>query len=381
MGQLLLGNYMEPGADPLLIDRLLAGIGRSMGDSAAFLEAATGCESAGPGGTVCAELRGERTTFSVGCSSIACESSEHFEAAVAAAQEADAIIVVLGLRYDAIEDCINCTVQDPPDTCATSGCESEGFDRISLDLPPNQYELVRRLRNATRRPLIGLFIHGGVFALKNLAHDLDAMVDAWYPGPVAGGAVADVLFGRHSPAGRTPVTWYASTADLPANRSSVDWYTPPGYSYRFFQRSPAFPFGHGLSFTHFQYTHGSSTTKAGACDAIAVRVSLGNVGDMDSDEVVQVYIKPLRPRSPQPKLRLCAFRRLHVLRDQRVQMDFVIEPKSRAVVFNDEWLLEDGDFEIWVGGGQPDLAPGWRGHVTITGSSPLVTCGGVVSYV
>mmetsp|Transcript_117678 Transcript_117678/g.375001 ORF Transcript_117678/g.375001 Transcript_117678/m.375001 type:complete len:274 (-) Transcript_117678:41-862(-) len=266
---------------------------------------------------------------------------------------------------------------NPPDSCVTSGCESEGFDRVTIDLPPNQYELVRRLRQATSGPLIGIFVHGGVFALKSLEQDLDAMLDAWYPGDQAGAAIADVLFGRHNPAGRTPVTWYRSNDDLPRNRSSVDWYTPPGYSYRFFQGEPSIPFGHGLSYTSFAYRDGSATESIGVCDKIHVDVLVENVGPLDGDEVVQLYIIPVRPLTPQPKLRLCAFRRLFLRRGERHHLHFEIEPKMRAAVVDGSWFLEEGDLDLWVGGGQPERASGWRGHVHVrlAGRARADACG------
>ncbi|CAE8631325.1 unnamed protein product, partial [Polarella glacialis] len=249
LGQLLLGNYMEPGVEPADIDRILSGIGRYMGEGADFLAAVQKCgDDAAGNDLACSELVGSAVHYAAGCESVECPDQSLFAAAEAAARGAGATIVVLGLRYDSIGNCLNCTVETPPENCSVSGCESEGFDRISLDLPPNQYALVRRLRLATTGPLIGIFVHGGVFSLKNLNEDLDAMLDAWYPGAAAGEAISDVLFGRYSPAGRTAVTWYQSTDDLPADRSNASWYTPPGYSYRFFQGPKAdIALGHGLS--------------------------------------------------------------------------------------------------------------------------------------
>ncbi|CAK0895339.1 unnamed protein product, partial [Prorocentrum cordatum] len=307
MGQLLLGNYMEPGARPEGIDRLLEGIARRAGEGRSFLEAVRRCEGAA---SVCDKLVGSSVTFAAGCRSVSCPDQTAFAEAEAAAAAADVTVVVLGLRYDAIEGCVNCTANDPPDTCATSGCESEGFDRITIELPPNQYALVRALRRRTSRPLVGVFVHGGAFALKNLGSDLDAMLDAWYPGEAAGEAVASILFGEHSPAGRSAVTWYSGDRDLPADRTNMSWYAARGYSYRFFQGSPDIPFGHGLSYTTFSYDAGFTNREVESCGTIGITITVRNTGAHDGDEVVQVYIVPVSPGAPQPQLRLAAFERI-----------------------------------------------------------------------
>lgn len=168
------------------------------------------------------------------------------------ARTADAVFVRLGLAFDKYckEDYMH----------GNNFCEKESNDRSAIELPAGQAAMVTALRSAMKpgAKLVGVLVHGSAIALGATLGMLDAVLDAWEPGIEGGAAVAGALFGDFSPAGRTAVTWYKSTADLPT-AGSMAWYPDDatcskGLSYRYFQGEPLFPFGFGLAYTTFAYS-------------------------------------------------------------------------------------------------------------------------------
>jgi beta-glucosidase len=305
-----------------------------------------------------------RVTYSAGCTSIQCPDSSGFDNAVKAAEGADAIVVAMGL--DQLE-------------------ESEGHDRSVIELPGMQSDLVAALRKAhSSTPLIIVLVHGGTLGLGKIIDNADAIVDAWYPGMQGGNAVADVLFGKYNPGGRTPVTYYKSTSDLPPP-GTMDPYPNDhshGLTYRFFNGEPQYPFGYGLSYTMFTYSNiqvNSSMPKA--CDVIGVNVTVKNTGNMDGDEVVQLYVKQPAATVPVPQVRLADFERVTISKGSSVTVQLVILPEFHSVVYDSSNIyqgqiaVEKGPLEIYVGGGQPQF---YSGHVnttvTVENTQMLDTC-------
>ena len=123
-----------------------------------------------------------------------------------------------------------------------------GGDRTRIELPPVQEDLLKALQ-ATGKPVVFVNCSGSAMAMPWEAEHLPAILQAWYPGEQGGRAVAEVLFGDVNPAGHLPVTFYRSTADLPA----FDDYSMSNRTYRYFNGKPLFAFGHGLSYTKFNY--------------------------------------------------------------------------------------------------------------------------------
>ena len=204
------------------------------------------------GSSILKELQGvlrppsSRVVYSAGCDSPECNNTIHFGEAIAEAQTADAVVIILGLHYSAAGNATQCDHDKPWIT--DDACEGEGTDRSRIELPGNQTKLVAALRAAApHKPLIGLLIHGGALALGSAATDLDAVVDAWYPGMKGAEAIVSVLVGRYNPAGRTAVTWYNSTEQLPQSIGQSDFYGGDGLTYRYFNTSRAgpvlYPFG------------------------------------------------------------------------------------------------------------------------------------------
>lgn len=262
--------------------------------------------------------------------------------AVAAAKAADVVIFVGGL------DSTLETEEHPSDF--------EGFlggDRTRIELPPPQERLLRILYK-TGKPIVYVNCSGSAMAMPWEARHLPAIIQAWYPGEEGGTAVAEVLFGDVNPAGRLPITFYSSTRDLPR----FEDYSMDNRTYRYYQGKPLFAFGHGLSYTRFDY----SDVKLASPDIKAdgtVRVSftVTNSAGFDGDEVAQVYFRHVHPYPGQPQIALCGFVRLHLAREQdaRVTMDIPAKRfRDWDTSFN-EYVVETGRYELLIGGASDDI--------------------------
>lgn len=175
----------------------------------------------------------------------------------------------------------------------------KGGDRTDIELPAIQRQLLRALKAAGKKVVFVNF-SGSAVGLEPETQTCDAILQAWYPGEAGGTAVADVLYGDYNPAGRLPVTFYKNVGQLPDFQD----YSMKGRTYRYFEGTPLFPFGHGLSYTTFAY--GKAEVKDGC-----LLVPVINTGCMDGDEVVQLYLnRPDDANGPRKTLR--AFKRVHI---------------------------------------------------------------------
>jgi beta-glucosidase len=288
--------------------------------------------------------------WATGCEDIKCNKL-HLKEAELIASQADVIVLFLGLEPHSIEH--------------------ESHDRSTIALPPGQVALVSAMRTAQpSKPIIAVLIHGGVFAMDSIEAQLDAIVDAWYPGQQGGYAVSDVLFGLYNPAGRTPVTWYYNNEQLPAS-GTMDLYPNPsknsqGLTYRYFTGKVLFPFGFGLSYTSFAYRNlRINGTAFRACDWIGVTFDVQNTGSRAGDEVVQVYVKQPEASVPVPQVRLAGFDRLTMLQPGETRtVTVTLPPNTHTVVYETgsdvyqaEIAVEKGPLAIYAGRGQPDFNP------------------------
>lgn len=175
----------------------------------------------------------------------------------------------------------------------------KGGDRTDIELPAIQRQLLKALKAAGKKVVFVNF-SGSAVGLEPETQTCDAILQAWYPGEAGGTAVADVLYGDYNPAGRLPVTFYKNVGQLP----DYEDYSMKGRTYRYFEGTPLFPFGHGLSYTTFAY--GKAEVKDGC-----LLVPVTNTGSMDGDEVVQLYLnRPDDAGGPRKTLR--AFKRVHI---------------------------------------------------------------------
>ncbi|MDR0384877.1 MAG: glycoside hydrolase family 3 C-terminal domain-containing protein, partial [Prevotellaceae bacterium] len=184
----------------------------------------------------------------------------------------------------------------------------KGGDRTNIDLPQVQVNLLKALAKLGK-PVVFVICTGSTFALSREAELTDAMVNAWYGGQQGGTAVADVLFGDYNPAGRLPLTFYASSDQL---IDFEDYGISKGRTYRYFKGEPLYPFGHGLSYTTFEYGAANlSKDNISKDETVSLNFSLKNTGTVDGDEVVQVYIRNLQDAEG-PVKSLRAFRRINI---------------------------------------------------------------------
>jgi beta-glucosidase len=228
-----------------------------------------------------------------------------------------------------------------------------GGDRTLIELPAVQSELLVALEGAGK-PVVFVNCSGSAIAMPWAVTNLTAILQAWYPGEQGGRAVADVLFGDVNPAGRLPVTFYHATADLPA----FDDYSMSNRTYRYFNGRPDFAFGHGLSYTRFDYNSPKlNGTNFAAGDTIKLTFSLLNAGAWDGDEVAQVYFRHLNSARPQPKLALCGFARIHLQASQgaRFTMNIPAERFRSWDTTKKQYTVEPGDYELMVGAASDDI--------------------------
>lgn len=162
-----------------------------------------------------------------------------------------------------------------------------GGDRISIELPQIQRDVISALKKAGKKVILVNF-SGSAMGLVPENQFCDAILQAWYPGETGGKAVADVLFGKYNPAGRLPVTFYRNTEQLP----DYENYEMKGRTYRYLNEEPLYPFGYGLSYTVFEYGQPwVNTPQILAGNGVTLTVPVKNTGKYNGEEVVQVYLK------------------------------------------------------------------------------------------
>ena len=264
--------------------------------------------------------------------------------AVAAAQSADVVIYVGG---------INARLEGEENARANGFDGFLGGDRTKIELPSVQEDLLKAL-HATGKPVVFVNCSGSAIAMPREAENLPAILQAWYPGEQGGRAVAEILFGDANPAGRLPVTFYAATADLPP----FEDYSMSNRTYRYFNGQPEFAFGHGLSYTKFDYTAAKlDKSKYTAADTAKVSFLLKNSGARDGDEVAQVYFRHLNSAQPQPKLALCGFARIHLAQGQgaRITMNIPMERFRYWDTAKKQYIVEPGNYELLIGAASDDI--------------------------
>jgi beta-glucosidase len=224
-----------------------------------------------------------------------------------------------------------------------------GGDRTRLDLPGSQEDLLKAVY-ATGKPVVLVLLNGSALAIPWAQAHLPAIVETWYGGEEAGTALADVLFGDYNPAGRLPVTFYKSVADLPP----FDDYAMAGRTYRYCAKEVLYPFGYGLSYTKFAYSHLTIAPEAAAAGtAVTVSVDVTNAGPRDGNEVAQLYVVARRPSVPEPIRQLQGFRRVRLRAGQTERLSFTLTPYQFSLVnAQNKRVVEPGEYQISVGGGQ-----------------------------
>jgi beta-glucosidase len=205
----------------------------------------------------------------------------------------------------------------------------------------------------TGKPVVFVMMTGSAVAIPWEAENIPAIVNAWYGGQAAGAAVADILFGDYNPAGRLPVTFYKSDADLPPFTD----YTMDNRTYRYFKGKPLFGFGYGLSFTTFKYDALNIPAKISKGKVVEVIAKVSNTGKMNGDEVVQLYITNQDQTIKAPIKSLKGFTRISLNAGESKEVKFSLNPEDLSYInANGESVQFTGKVLISVGGSQPDEA-------------------------
>jgi beta-glucosidase len=228
-------------------------------------------------------------------------------------------------------------------------------DRESISLPESQVNYIKEL--AVHGTKIVLVLTGGSpIALGEVEAMVDAILFVWYPGMEGGRAVADILFGDVSPAGKLPISFPRSLDQLPA----FDDYTMKGRTYRYMTEEPLYPFGFGLSYSCFEYSSlRLDKTELGPGDSLPISVTVQNKGGVEAAEVVQFYLSDLHASTVVPLHHLVGFERVVLHAGESRSVSFTLTPEMMSF-YSDEGIatLEPGEFRLEVGG----CSPGKRGQ-------------------
>ena len=238
--------------------------------------------------------------------------------------------------------------------------ESEGADR-TFRLPPGQDELIREMAAVNARTIV-VMTSGGAVDTTGWLDRVPALLQAWFPGQEGGTAVAEILLGDVNPSGRLPATFERRWEDNPV----YDYYYPePGtlktvytegvfFGYRGFERegvAPLFPFGHGLSYTTFEYGELSVSPETTGDGNVEVSFDLTNTGDRAGAEVAQVYVADSHSQVPRPPKELKGFTKVFLEPGEKQRVTISLDRRSFAYydVESGDWAVTPGDFEILVG--------------------------------
>ena len=274
--------------------------------------------------------------YAKGCS-IRDTNDADFESAIKAAKSADVTILVVGgssaRDFKTSYESTGAAVVN--DHISDMDC-GEGYDRVSLELSGLQEDLIKEIAKF-HKPLIIIYIEGRPL-LKNTANEVaNALLTAFYPGELGGNAIADIIFGNQNPAGRLPISQPRNTGQIPIYYSQ-----PKPHDYVECESTPLFCFGHGLSYTKFEY---SNLIVNKLNDTIEVSVDVKNIGDYHGDEVVQLYLRDeYATITPAEKL-LKGFKRIFILKGETKHITFTIPTEN----------LEPGEFTIMVGASSDDI--------------------------
>jgi beta-glucosidase len=263
--------------------------------------------------------------------------------ALEVAKKADAVVMCMGL------------------TARMEGEEMDividGFnagDRTKIDLPRPQQELIKAIQSLGK-PVILVLLNGSALAINWEQKNIPAIMETWYPGQAAGQAIADVLVGDYNPGGRLPVTFYKDVADLPSFKD----YNLSKQTYRYFSGEPLYPFGYGLSYTSFAYENVKVDNNHKAGQSVKLSVTVKNTGPVSGDEVVQVYVSHLNAPVKVPIRSLAGFQRVKLNAGESRQVEFEVAADAFSIYNQQgEKIIQPGDFEIGVGGGQPGVKVG-----------------------
>ena len=232
--------------------------------------------------------------------------------------------------------------------------EGEFRDRSSLALPGRQEDLILNVA-ALGKPVVVVLVGGSAITMSRWVDSVGAVLMAWYSGAEGGNAVADALLGDEDPAGRLPITFPIAEGQLPLRYNHKP--TGRGDDYVDLTGEPAFPFGYGLSYTHFEYSSLQiEPAIVGPAGRALISFRVRNAGDKAGDEVPQLYVRPIVAPVAQPVMALKAFGRLHLAPGEERQVSFTLNARDLRVLDGHlRWVLPAGATTVLVGTSSNDI--------------------------
>jgi len=252
--------------------------------------------------------------------------------AVEAARNSDAAVVMVGLSTEQVQ---------------------ESFDRNHIEMPRVQQEMIEAVHQANPNTVV-VVVSGTPFPARSF-DKIPGIIQAWYAGQAQGTAIAEVLFGDYNPGGKLSQTYYRSTEQLPPfTEYNI---IQANHTYQYMEEEPMFPFGHGLSYTSFEYSDLKTTPSVNREGNIQVSLDVANTGNRRGDEVVQLYVRDREASVKMPKKQLKRFERVSLDAGQTRQVSF--ELPARELHHYDEqkeaFVVEPGEFELMIGSSSTDI--------------------------
>lgn len=278
--------------------------------------------------------------------------TEGFAEALAAARDADVVVATMGEYYD---------------------YTGEAASRTSLDLPGSQQALLEELKKIGK-PIVLVLVSGRPNSIGWAAENVNAILEAWYPGTMGGHAVADILFGDFNPSGKLPVTFPRNVGQVPIfynMKNTGRPYEPAGPEQKYRSRyldipnTPLYPFGYGLSYTTFGYSPVTlDKARFGPRDTLTASVTVTNTGPRDGAEVVQLYVRDLVGSVTRPVKELKGFQKIQLKRGEARTIRFKLTAADLAFTRADMTHgSEPGGFKLWIG---PSSAEGSEANFELT---------------
>lgn len=291
------------------------------------------------------KLPASQVTYVKGCA-VRDTTASNIAEAVAAAKQADVVVVAVGgssaRDFKTSYKETGAAVTDSK-TISDMDC-GEGFDRATLTPLGHQMQLLKALK-ATGKPLVVVYIEGRPMDKSWAALHADALLTAYYPGQEGGTAIADVLFGDYNPAGRLPVSVPANVGQIPVYYNKKP---PMPHDYVEMSARPLYAFGYGLSYTTFKYD--DLNIEETGDTQFKVTFNVTNTGDMDGDEVVQLYLHDEFASTAQPMMQLKKFSRIFIPKGETKQVSFTLEAEDLEIVDQEmNHVVETGDFTVMIG--------------------------------
>ncbi len=258
--------------------------------------------------------------------------------AVVAARHSDVVILCVGLN-ETLEG-------EEGDT----GNSYASGDKEDLNLPQCQIDLMEAVL-AVGKPVVVCLMAGSAIDLSLADEKAAAVLQLWYPGARGGKAVADILFGESSPSGKLPVTFYRSLAGMP----DFEDYSMKGRTYRYMTQEPLYPFGYGLTYGDVSVERAQIVAKDVVSRDVTLQMDIVNRGNVETRDVVQVYVKDLESEFAVPNHSLCAFAKVSLKPGERQSIALQVPGEAFSAVNEDGWRVKDsGRYILFIGTGQPD---------------------------